>query len=84
MKYVYEKGMDLRKLIKNMKKGDILEVGGFDILDLEKFMQECGIDDIISVKGKFSVLGGIFTKQEFNELNIPDMFSEIIRIRKVG
>ena len=65
MKYVYEKGMELRKLIKKMKKGDILEVGGFDILDLEKFMQEFGIDDIISVKGKFSVLGGIFTKASF-------------------
>ncbi len=83
MKYIYEKGMDLRKLLKNMKKNDVLQVEGFYILDLEKAMKDSGIDDIISLEGEFSLFGRTFIKQEFNELNIPDMFSEVIRIRRV-
>ncbi len=61
--------------------GDTLETSGFSISNFWDFFDKEGID--IYAKKTFSYGGKKFKTREFNELDVPNIFSEVLIIKRI-
>jgi hypothetical protein len=84
-KYVYR---SVDEMISDLKLGDSLEIRGFDIEEVYKIM-ESEFNDY-DYKGKdekkydiFNYAHHTYKAKSRNEFGIPDLFSEIMIIRRV-